>query len=207
MKWIFVESEDREKNERFYVHRVACNFSSVCSQRPCGRKIESFRLSRRRWFRRPSCRFHSKYWLFSIHQYFQYAKNWIFFNNEMFGSSRKLVDSAPQICPHLPWQSGFYIFGIIGILWTTLWMILYPETNAQDEIPMFVPKVKSSLSKSGKTSWSVDFLPWKKKRKNWELTLFFLFAGHTKSNFKVDRVHCALASLGIVYCAFCNELE
>lgn len=46
-----------------------------------------------------------------------------------------------QICPHLAWQTGFYLFGTVGILWTLLWLILYQETNSQDEIPLFVPKV------------------------------------------------------------------
>ncbi|EFN80175.1 Sialin, partial [Harpegnathos saltator] len=45
------------------------------------------------------------------------------------------------ICPRLAWQSGFYLFGTTGILWTLLWLILYQETNSQDEIPLFVPKV------------------------------------------------------------------
>lgn len=46
-----------------------------------------------------------------------------------------------QLCPHLSWQTGFYLFGTIGIVWTLLWLILYHETNSQDEIPLFVPKV------------------------------------------------------------------
>ncbi|XP_043277401.1 sialin-like isoform X3 [Venturia canescens] len=60
------------------------------------------------------------------------------------GSVGQVVASI--ICPHLPWQSGFYIFGIIGIIWTSLWMILYPETSSQEEIPMFVPKVIQNRS-------------------------------------------------------------
>jgi len=50
-----------------------------------------------------------------------------------------------QICPYLSWQTGFYLFGSIGILWTFLWLMLYQETNSQDEIPLFVPKVNIPL--------------------------------------------------------------
>lgn len=49
-----------------------------------------------------------------------------------------------QLCPRLPWQAGFYLFGTIGIVWTLLWMVLYHESNTQDEIPLFVPKVSQN---------------------------------------------------------------
>ncbi|KAI4478821.1 hypothetical protein M0804_011567 [Polistes exclamans] len=55
------------------------------------------------------------------------------------GSVGQVVASV--ICPNLSWQSGFYLFGIIGIVWTLLWLLLYQEINSQDEIPLFVPKV------------------------------------------------------------------
>lgn len=51
-----------------------------------------------------------------------------------------------QLCPHLSWQAGFYLFGTIGIAWTLLWLVLYHETNSQDEIPLFVPKVSICFS-------------------------------------------------------------
>lgn len=31
-------------------------------------------------------------------------------------------------------------------MWTLLWLLLYQETNSQDEIPLFVPKVNFSLA-------------------------------------------------------------
>ncbi|KAL7294169.1 sodium-dependent phosphate transport protein 1, chloroplastic-like [Trichogramma pretiosum] len=54
------------------------------------------------------------------------------------GSVGQVVASI--ICPHLPWRTGFYLFGIIGIIWTVLWTILYKETNSIEEIPIFLPK-------------------------------------------------------------------
>ncbi|XP_043261963.1 sodium-dependent phosphate transport protein 1, chloroplastic-like [Colletes gigas] len=55
------------------------------------------------------------------------------------GSVGQVVASI--LCANVLWQTGFYLFGSIGILWTLLWLILYHETNSQDEIPLFVPKV------------------------------------------------------------------
>ncbi|KAL2716593.1 hypothetical protein V1478_014269 [Vespula squamosa] len=60
------------------------------------------------------------------------------------GSVGQVVASV--ICPNLSWQSGFYLFGSIGIVWTLLWLVLYQETNSQDEIPLFVPKVTQNRS-------------------------------------------------------------
>ncbi|KAK6622185.1 hypothetical protein RUM44_001992 [Polyplax serrata] len=48
---------------------------------------------------------------------------------------------AAIVCPHLQWQSGFHLFGSLGIIWVLLSLIFYKETNKQDEIPLFVPKV------------------------------------------------------------------
>ncbi|XP_012249006.1 sodium-dependent phosphate transport protein 1, chloroplastic isoform X1 [Bombus impatiens] len=59
------------------------------------------------------------------------------------GSVGQVVASV--LCPHLSWQTGFYLFGTIGIIWTLLWLMLYDETNSQDEIPLFVPKVVDSF--------------------------------------------------------------
>ncbi|XP_063994096.1 uncharacterized protein LOC135171470 [Diachasmimorpha longicaudata] len=55
------------------------------------------------------------------------------------GSVGQVVASI--MCPRVHWQTGFYLFGTIGIIWTFLWTILYQESNTQDEIPLFVPKV------------------------------------------------------------------
>ncbi|XP_046416525.1 sodium-dependent phosphate transport protein 1, chloroplastic-like isoform X1 [Neodiprion fabricii] len=55
------------------------------------------------------------------------------------GSVGQVVASV--ICPHMSWPNGFYLFGSLGILWTLLWMLLYRESNTQDEIPLFLPKV------------------------------------------------------------------
>lgn len=60
------------------------------------------------------------------------------------GSVGQVVASV--ICPHLAWQTGFYLFGTIGIIWTMFWLMLYQETNSQDEIPLFVPKVAQNRS-------------------------------------------------------------
>ncbi|KAJ8680366.1 hypothetical protein QAD02_016153 [Eretmocerus hayati] len=53
---------------------------------------------------------------------------------------------ASMLCPHLHWQSGFYLFGSVGILWTVLWFLMYKETNSQDEIPLFLPKISQNRS-------------------------------------------------------------
>ncbi|KAG8038684.1 hypothetical protein G9C98_000239 [Cotesia typhae] len=58
------------------------------------------------------------------------------------GSVGQVVASI--LCPRIPWQTGFYFFGTIGIFWTLLWLILYHESNSQDEIPLFVPKVNQN---------------------------------------------------------------
>lgn len=51
---------------------------------------------------------------------------------------------ASIICPRIVWQTGFYLFGTFGIVWTMIWMVLYNESNTQDEIPLFVPKVSQN---------------------------------------------------------------
>lgn len=48
-----------------------------------------------------------------------------------------------QLCPHLAWQTSFYLFGTLGIVWVFIWLVFHNEntTLAKDEIPLFVPKV------------------------------------------------------------------
>ncbi|KAK0090585.1 hypothetical protein PV325_010551 [Microctonus aethiopoides] len=60
------------------------------------------------------------------------------------GSVGQVVASI--ICPRISWPIGFYIFGSIGILWSGLWIIMYQETNSQEEIPLFVPKIVQNRS-------------------------------------------------------------
>ncbi|CAK9810513.1 Sodium-dependent phosphate transport protein 1, chloroplastic [Anthophora quadrimaculata] len=60
------------------------------------------------------------------------------------GSVGQVVASV--LCPRMSWQAGFYLFGSFGIVWTFLWLLLYHETNSQDEIPLFVPKVTQNRS-------------------------------------------------------------
>ncbi|XP_073976040.1 sialin-like [Rhodnius prolixus] len=50
---------------------------------------------------------------------------------------------ASLICPHLAWQTGFYLFGTLGIVWVLIWVVLYQGNRALDkeELPLYVPKV------------------------------------------------------------------
>ncbi|XKL64473.1 hypothetical protein PGB90_004559 [Kerria lacca] len=53
---------------------------------------------------------------------------------------------ASVVCPHMMWETCFYIFGIIGIIWVFLWLIMYVDSSnnlARDEISLFTPKVTS----------------------------------------------------------------
>ncbi|XP_026285662.1 uncharacterized protein LOC113211496 [Frankliniella occidentalis] len=51
--------------------------------------------------------------------------------------------AASVLCPHLAWQTGFYLFGTLGILWVLIWLVLYHDSSntSADDIPLFVPKV------------------------------------------------------------------
>ncbi|XP_014294199.1 uncharacterized protein [Halyomorpha halys] len=52
---------------------------------------------------------------------------------------------ASVICPHLAWQTGFYLFGTLGIVWVLIWLMFYSEKKMlQDEIPLFMPKVTNT---------------------------------------------------------------
>lgn len=49
-----------------------------------------------------------------------------------------------QICPHLMWQTSFYLFGSIGIVWSLIWISLYSEKDwgNNDELPLvIIPQV------------------------------------------------------------------
>ncbi|RZF44243.1 hypothetical protein LSTR_LSTR003883 [Laodelphax striatellus] len=50
---------------------------------------------------------------------------------------------ASIICPHLAWQTGFYLFGSLGIVWVLIWLVFYNDSTTlrKDEIPLFLPKV------------------------------------------------------------------
>lgn len=50
---------------------------------------------------------------------------------------------ASILCPHLAWQTGFYLFGTLGIVWVLIWIIFYSDSKSlqKDEIPLFIPKV------------------------------------------------------------------
>ncbi|XP_051174429.1 uncharacterized protein LOC127290082 [Leptopilina boulardi] len=63
---------------------------------------------------------------------------------------------ASVLCPNVSWQTGFYLFGSFGIFWTFLWLIMYHETNSQDEIPLFIPKVSQNRS----LRWTEFILHW-----------------------------------------------
>lgn len=54
---------------------------------------------------------------------------------------------ASVICPHLMWETSFYVFGILGIIWVFAWLCLYTDpssTSGKDELPLITPKVISS---------------------------------------------------------------
>ncbi|XP_022902815.1 uncharacterized protein [Onthophagus taurus] len=46
---------------------------------------------------------------------------------------------ASVMCPHLLWQSSFYLFGSLGFIWVVLWGLFYPERalgNVDDTLPL-----------------------------------------------------------------------
>ncbi|XP_034944346.1 sodium-dependent phosphate transport protein 1, chloroplastic-like [Chelonus insularis] len=77
------------------------------------------------------------------------------------GSVGQVVASV--IYSRLPWEVEFYLFGTVGIVWVFLWIILYQESNTQDEIPLFVPKVNQSRS-----------FPWTKLISHWPLWALYI---------------------------------
>lgn len=53
---------------------------------------------------------------------------------------------ASVICPHLMWETSFYVFGILGIIWVLCWLLFYNESTplmGKDELPLITPKVVS----------------------------------------------------------------
>lgn len=52
---------------------------------------------------------------------------------------------AAILCPHLRWQLSFYIFGVMGIIWVLLWLMLFNEhtTRPEDQLPLVCPKVNN----------------------------------------------------------------
>ncbi|XP_018334294.1 sodium-dependent phosphate transport protein 1, chloroplastic isoform X2 [Agrilus planipennis] len=69
------------------------------------------------------------------------------------GSAGQTVASI--ICPHLPWQSSFYWFGSLGLMWILLWVVFYPGSGfvPENTLPLHMPKAASSK----KIRWS-DFI-------------------------------------------------
>ncbi|RZF47621.1 hypothetical protein LSTR_LSTR014748 [Laodelphax striatellus] len=57
---------------------------------------------------------------------------------------------ASIICPHLAWQTGFYLFGSLGIVWVLIWLVFYNDSTTlrKDEIPLFLPKVSDESERS-----------------------------------------------------------
>ncbi|XP_050428588.1 sialin-like isoform X2 [Adelges cooleyi] len=46
---------------------------------------------------------------------------------------------ASMICPHLVWQTNFYLFGSIGIVWSVIWVSLYSEKEIRtEELPLII---------------------------------------------------------------------
>ncbi|GAB6026522.1 hypothetical protein CHUAL_012945 [Chamberlinius hualienensis] len=48
---------------------------------------------------------------------------------------------AAIVCPLLPWNWMFYLFGSLGLVWVFLWVLLYRDTSrSEDELPVVFPK-------------------------------------------------------------------
>lgn len=63
---------------------------------------------------------------------------------------------ATVICPHLMWQTSFYLFGSIGIVWSLIWMSLYSEKDygKNDALPLIIIPQYSSVH------WKKFFIYW-----------------------------------------------
>lgn len=118
------------------VSRSTSYLSLVRSQRSCRGTFSRIRIPSGCWFSWTSSCIRCKFNLFCNALLFIMISSFLFINHLKLNRTKYF-----QLCPHLLWQTGFYLFGTIGIVWTLLWLILYHETNSQDEIPLFVPKV------------------------------------------------------------------
>ena len=39
-----------------------------------------------------------------------------------------------QVCPHLPWEWMFYLFGVGGLVWLLAWLSLYSEKRSTSDL-------------------------------------------------------------------------
>jgi len=64
---------------------------------------------------------------------------------------------ASVICPHLMWQTSFYLFGSIGIVWSLIWISLYSEKDCEnnDELPLLSIPHNSRI-----IHWRKFFIHW-----------------------------------------------
>ncbi|GJQ78083.1 hypothetical protein Trydic_g2425 [Trypoxylus dichotomus] len=54
---------------------------------------------------------------------------------------------ASVVCPHMSWESSFYLFGSLGIIWVFLWGLFFPERavgNIEETIPLHTQKTKTT---------------------------------------------------------------
>uniref|UniRef100_A0A8D8YMG6 Ascorbate transporter, chloroplastic n=2 Tax=Cacopsylla melanoneura TaxID=428564 RepID=A0A8D8YMG6_9HEMI len=69
---------------------------------------------------------------------------------------------ASVFCPHLAWQTSFFVFGVCGLVWCLFWLSMYEDqaprpTPTEDQIPLFVSK--SNPTPSG-PHWTVFISHW-----------------------------------------------
>ncbi|XP_050536360.1 uncharacterized protein LOC126902798 [Daktulosphaira vitifoliae] len=65
---------------------------------------------------------------------------------------------ASVICPHLMWQTSFYLFGSVGIVWSIIWISLYSEKDIRiDELPLII---NSSCNTNTNIHWKKFFIHW-----------------------------------------------
>lgn len=84
-------------------------------------------------------------------------------------------------------------------------MILYKETNSQDEIPIFVPKVmiwpeNEKFVREREAEIGIN-------KRVPEMYVRLIFLGNSEQEHKMDRIYLSLASMGSLHSALCYELE
>lgn len=62
---------------------------------------------------------------------------------------------ATLLCPHMDWQWSFYIFGVMGLVWCVVWMVVYVEVRPVDQEFVQPPKLPSISWRDFISGWGL----------------------------------------------------